>query len=273
MMDKWAGRVVLALAVVVAAVAKADNAITQIEITAADPADLCVGDTVTYKAIVNGADPLVGAVWEFKSLDKSPPEDYHGWIGSGSFLSVTDQESRVGSFRIRITATFRRYPMQQTYAVQKEIDVMINPPNRIEINPIHLDVPVPLVQNPDQPNFAVTFKLGRGNRNVYAQGVMLEKLQRTKYGKFPDMNWFIPSFLSSTGPGEVTDWKGLYIAADQLPGWNAMGLGWVADEFDQSLRIRLQKGAGGTGDYDLAPTYHFQFQKVDNGSWKLHRVD
>jgi len=173
---------------------------------------------------------------------------------------------------VRIRATFKRYPTAQTYTVPKTVDVTINPPNRIEIDPIHLDIAFPLA-TANQPNIAVGLKLRRGSRDVYTQGIMLEKLDRTIYGKDPDMPWGTAPYLSCTGPGEVTDWKGVYIAPDQIAAWNAQAVDWVIDEFDQSYRIRLETGCGGTADYDLQPTYHFKMMKVDNGHWKLHRVN
>lgn len=108
----------------------------------------------------------------------------------------------------------------------------------------------------------------RNNRQVYVSpSAVKEKLDRTKYGKTPDFPWGTAPFLTVSGPGEITDGKGIIV--NNQAAWDADLVGAVEDEFDQSIRITLPTGCGANQDYDLSPTFHFQMLKVDNGNWQF----
>jgi len=255
-------------------IARADNTITSIKITNTPQGeDICVGDFVTYQAIVNGADPRTNVAWDYMILGCTPAEGWTSWIATGANLAASRQENAAGSLRLRVKVTFQRYPMPDTYVVEKTADITINPPDEIAIDPDYLDTPFPLATQ-NQPNIAVPLKILRKGRDTYVQATILERLERSKYlpGQ-DDLPWSVVPYLSCTGPGEVTDYKGIYITPAELPNWNGQLANFLADEFDQSYRIRLNKTCGGTEDFDLSPTYHFQFLKVDDGHWKLVQVE
>lgn len=141
----------------------AGNSVTGITITTADPNDICIGDSVTYKVNYTGGDPVQSVQWWYTCTDCTPQNQVN-W-GSGPYTQRSTTETMVGNFQIKATVTFQNYPTPQTYQGTATVNVTVNPPNKVEVDPQFLNKPTPILgPGATQPNLWVKFKIKRNSR-------------------------------------------------------------------------------------------------------------
>ncbi len=246
----------------------ADNTITSITVVNnSNPGStgLVIGDSVTYTVNYQGNDSFVSYSQYFRCTNCSPQVGETTWLVNSSSLGISNNESMLGDFQVRVALVFQRGQLggggQNT--VGKTIDVGIFPPDDVEmVNSTDvLGVNLPVVYQPP-PVTAVVFQMKRGERRLYyISGVVVEDIQRTPYGYAPDRSWFVGEYLQvNSGAAQILDYKGVLYSST----YGLLPTNYVVDKFAQKLGIRLANGCGGTTEVHFPKTFYFQQVKIIN---------
>lgn len=254
--------------------ARAQSSVTSIQVEGPVEGDICIGDNVKYRAIIQGGDPVLEVSWSRWYNGCDPPQTPVSSGGSGTSTLINMTEPKVGLVNIKVVVKFRSIQNMNSYESEKQISVPVQPPDRIELDESCLNVPRQLYTGQTPGNFLlVKFKVMRGDRQVYVAGPVEERLDRDPYpggiGGWPTVDWSPGPYLTSS-TGWIQDGKAYGNFTSQA--WINLPVGSRFDEFDQYLRMVLPMGCGGTRRYNLSPGFHFQFRKHTNSSWVMVKL-
>ncbi len=215
---------------------------------------ITVGYNVVYTANTNGADgPPSPATWSFRATEGGNQGPWVYLIQQGFSLART--ESKVGGFSVRCQATFAN-TQQQLHEIIRSVSV--SGPDRDLITG-GLNV------NSNMEHLFVYFQVLNGSVPIGPQvaGVPEERIRRPDLGI--DTGFVGPSSDYYLANDSIVDHKTFSVGS---PGYAALAVGAVFDDFYQQNRMRISDGFG-VDQFFYFPERHFQRVKVNNTTWKL----